>query len=132
MNVQFVNFVEVSGHNLKLEVFVYKVYITNQFQTTFARGGGGGVIPLVEVTVNSKEENSLGFGDFGPNDGHEFCLWRWPLPCVHSVMTVFSSQLAESGSARQPLFSLSTPPIEFRRPTKYKYTQSTAVSVPLF
>jgi hypothetical protein len=27
---------------LKLEVFVYNVYRTNQFQTTFARGGGGG------------------------------------------------------------------------------------------
>ncbi len=38
---------------LRLEVFVYNV--SNQFQTTFAQGGG---IPLVEVTVNSKEENS--------------------------------------------------------------------------
>ncbi len=35
---------------LRLEVSVYNVYITYQFQTTFA--------PLVEVTVNSKEENS--------------------------------------------------------------------------
>ncbi len=33
-------FVEVSGHNL--EDSVYNVYITNQFQTTFARVGGGG------------------------------------------------------------------------------------------
>jgi hypothetical protein len=31
-----------SGHNLESsEVFVYNVYITNQFQTTFALGGGG-------------------------------------------------------------------------------------------
>ncbi len=37
---------------LRLEVSVNNVYeyIPNQFQTTFA--------PLVEVTVNSKEENS--------------------------------------------------------------------------
>jgi hypothetical protein len=27
---------------LRLEVSVYNVFITNQFQTTFARGGGGG------------------------------------------------------------------------------------------
>ncbi len=38
------NFVEIFGHNLSLKVFVYNVYITNQFQTTFARGGGGGVL----------------------------------------------------------------------------------------
>ncbi len=37
---------------LRLEVSVYNVYI----QTTFAQGGGGD--PLVEVTVNGKEENS--------------------------------------------------------------------------
>ncbi len=40
------NFVEVSGHNLessqtfKPEVPVYNVNITNQYQTTFAPGGG--------------------------------------------------------------------------------------------
>ncbi len=33
------------------------VYITNQYQTTFSLGGGGGN-SLVEVTVNSKKENS--------------------------------------------------------------------------
>ncbi len=38
----------------RLEVFVYNVHITNQFQTTFAQRGGGD--PLVEVTVNTKEE----------------------------------------------------------------------------
>jgi hypothetical protein len=39
------NFDEVSGHNLevlRLEVSRYNVYITNQFQTTFVPGGGGG------------------------------------------------------------------------------------------
>ncbi len=36
---------------LRLEVSVYSVYITNQFQTTFAQGG------LVEVNVNVKVEN---------------------------------------------------------------------------
>jgi len=55
MNVKVV---EVPGHNLRvlrLDVSVYNVYITNQFQTTFARGGGG-VNPLVEVTVNTKKK----------------------------------------------------------------------------
>ena len=63
------NFVEVSGHNL--EVSVYNVYIVNQFQTTFAQGGGG-VHPLVEVIMNSKEENSK---YFCPNNVQEFGLW---------------------------------------------------------
>ncbi len=36
---------------------MYNVYITNQFQTTFAQRRGE-YNPLVEVTVNSKEENS--------------------------------------------------------------------------
>jgi hypothetical protein len=42
---------------LRLEVSVYNVNITIQFQTTFAQGGGG-VKSVVEVTLNSKEENS--------------------------------------------------------------------------
>ncbi len=49
---------------LRLEVSIYSVYITNLFQTTFARGEGGGEgeqNPLVEVTVNNKEENSYDF-----------------------------------------------------------------------
>jgi hypothetical protein len=44
-NSRTYNFVEVSGHNLivlRLEVSVYNIFITNQFQTTFARGCGGG------------------------------------------------------------------------------------------
>ncbi len=35
------DFGEVSGHNLEsslIEIFIYNVYIANQFQTTFARG----------------------------------------------------------------------------------------------
>jgi hypothetical protein len=52
----------------RLEVSVYNVYITNQFQTTFA--------PLLEVTVNSKEENSYDFcsnyvQEFGLRKGNE-------------------------------------------------------------
>ncbi len=39
---------------LRLEVFVDNVYVINQFQITFAQGSGG---ELVDVTVNSKEEN---------------------------------------------------------------------------
>jgi hypothetical protein len=42
---------------LRLEVSVNNVYITNQFQPTFARGEGGGS-KIFEVAVNSKEENS--------------------------------------------------------------------------
>ncbi len=44
---------------LRLEVSIQNVDITNQFQTTFAPGGGGGVKSLVQVTVNSKEEISF-------------------------------------------------------------------------
>jgi hypothetical protein len=49
--------VEVSGHNLESSSDL-KIPYTDQFQTTFAQGGGGGMKSLVEVTVNSKEENS--------------------------------------------------------------------------
>ncbi len=42
---------------LRLKVSVHNVYITKQFQTTFAQGEGGAKNPLVEVIVNSKEEN---------------------------------------------------------------------------
>ncbi len=49
---------------LRFEVSIYNVNINNRFQTTFPQGGRGRVInPLVEVTMNSKEENS-----------QEFCL----------------------------------------------------------
>ncbi len=41
------------------KVSEYNVYITDHFQTTFAQENGRGELnPLVEVTVNSKEENS--------------------------------------------------------------------------
>ncbi len=39
LNSRTYNFDEVYGHNL--EVTIYNVYITNQFQTTFLKGGGG-------------------------------------------------------------------------------------------
>jgi hypothetical protein len=42
---------------LRLEVSVYNVYITNQFQTTFSKGAGG-VKSVSRGTVNSKETNS--------------------------------------------------------------------------
>jgi hypothetical protein len=49
---------------LRVEVSVYNVYITNQFQTTFAQGsgaGGGWGVKSVSGgdSMNSKEENSL-------------------------------------------------------------------------
>jgi hypothetical protein len=63
---------------LRLEVFIYNFYITNQFQTTFAQGEWeGGVKSVREVTVNSKEKNSL---DFCPNHVQEFGL------CTHKKM----------------------------------------------
>jgi hypothetical protein len=45
---------------LRLEVFVYNVYIKHHaVSTPFLLGRGGGILNLlVEVTVNSKEENS--------------------------------------------------------------------------
>jgi hypothetical protein len=45
---------------LRLEVSVNNVYITNQFQTTFAQGSGEHS-PLVEVTVNRKERTLKAF-----------------------------------------------------------------------
>jgi hypothetical protein len=42
---------------LGLEVSIYNVYFTNQFQTTFAQEGKEEENSLVEVIVNSKEEN---------------------------------------------------------------------------
>jgi hypothetical protein len=48
-------------NNLEIShIYIYSVNITNQFQTTFAQGGPGGgeVNLLIEVTVNSKEDNS--------------------------------------------------------------------------
>ncbi len=61
MNVQLISwrFLGIVLKVFRLEVSVCNVYITNQFQTNFAQGGGGGGInPCVEVIVNSKEENS--------------------------------------------------------------------------
>jgi hypothetical protein len=51
----------------------YNVYITNQFQTIFSQVSGGSKIPLAEVTVNSKDENSQ---DFCPNYVQGFGLRR--------------------------------------------------------
>jgi hypothetical protein len=39
--------------------FHIQCFITNQFQTTFVGGVGGGVKSICEVTVNSKEEKLL-------------------------------------------------------------------------
>ncbi len=47
---------------LRLEVSVYNVYITNYIVLNHFRPTVGGYLnPLVEVTVNSKEENSKTF-----------------------------------------------------------------------
>ncbi len=55
---KYISFIEIFGHILKvlgLEVSVYNVYITYQFQTTFSRGGGGGG-RFVELIWNRKED----------------------------------------------------------------------------
>ncbi len=58
---------------MNLKVFRLEVLYTmfTQLQTTFAQGDGE-QNPLVEVTVNSKEENSE---DFCPNYVQEFGFW---------------------------------------------------------
>jgi hypothetical protein len=48
---------------LRLEVSVYNVYVQTSFKPVLFN-------PLVEVTVNSKGENS-----FFPKYVQEFCLW---------------------------------------------------------
>ncbi len=44
-------FLDIILRVLRLEVSVYNVYITKQFQTTFAQGRGN---PLVDVSVNKR------------------------------------------------------------------------------
>ncbi len=57
---------------LRLEVAIYNVYITNQFQATFARGVG--INQLEEVTVNTKEENSEDFSPMSKNSASvQYC-----------------------------------------------------------
>jgi hypothetical protein len=50
-----VHFCQGSEHNLRLEASVYNVYITKQFQTTFAQWGGGGR----QVTVKIARSKTL-------------------------------------------------------------------------
>jgi hypothetical protein len=63
---------------LRLEVSVYNVYITNQFQTTFAQGEGRVKI----VTVNSRSKT---LKTFCPNDVQEFGLWLPRLEFLHTL-----------------------------------------------
>ncbi len=56
-------FLGITLRVLRLEVSLHNDSITNKFQTTFAKRGGGG---LVEVTVNSKEENLRLLSQFRP------------------------------------------------------------------
>jgi hypothetical protein len=63
-NLQTHNFVDVSEYILgfwDLRFPFKNVYSTKQFQITFAQGGRESKIALVEVTVNSKKENSEDF-----------------------------------------------------------------------
>jgi hypothetical protein len=68
---------------LRLQVFVYNVYITNKYQTTFAQGGGRVKSLSREVNLNSKEEKSE---DFCPKYVQEFGICR--RTNVHIVHTV--------------------------------------------
>ncbi len=66
---------------LRLEVSVYNVYITNQFQTPFGQRGG---VKSVEVTVEySMEENSE---EFCPNYVKEFGLCAINLNMIRGVL----------------------------------------------
>jgi hypothetical protein len=60
---------------LRLEVSVYNIYITNQFQPTFARGEGEVKSVCRGDCEYSKEENSEVFEDFCLNNVQEFGLW---------------------------------------------------------
>ncbi len=63
---------------LRLEVSRYNVYITNQFQTTFARGGGGWLWIARRTFVSIKSKNSVS-GDELTMIGEQQC-WgtkRW-------------------------------------------------------
>jgi hypothetical protein len=71
---------------LRLEVSIYNVYITNQFQTPFAQGGvnvGVKSVSRGDCAVNSKEENS---SYFCPNYFHEFGLGLGQVrPCALQI-----------------------------------------------
>jgi hypothetical protein len=77
----FLRFLGIILRVLRLEVSVYNVYSTTQFQP-FLPGGER----VVEVTVNNKEENSA---DCCPNYVQEFGLcscstaWRAVLACLY-------------------------------------------------
>ena len=82
MNVNFCWGSSIILRVLRLEVFVYNFYITDLFQAIFAQGGGGEENLLVEMTVNSKEENSQ---DICPNYVQESGLW-----CLSASQSKFS------------------------------------------
>jgi hypothetical protein len=56
---------------IRLEVFLYDVYITNQFQTNFAHGVGGGGSKTISRGDCEKQGGKL----FCPNYVQEFGLW---------------------------------------------------------
>ncbi len=57
-HIILLRFLGITLRVLRLEVSVYNVYLTNQFQTTFSQGGRGGREwnSLVEVIVNIKKK----------------------------------------------------------------------------
>jgi hypothetical protein len=64
--------------------YLFRISGIGSLQCTFAGGGRGGT-PLVEVTMNSKEENSE---DFCPSHVQEFCLCT-RLPLVILISSVY-------------------------------------------
>ncbi len=69
---------------LRLEVSAYRVYITNQFQSTFAQGEEGSKFCYIEVTVSRKEKKSE---DFCPSYVQEFGLWQAGESCSNLFLS---------------------------------------------
>ncbi len=69
--------------------------LQTSFQTTFAQGGAGEYNPLVEMTVNSKEENCQ---DFCPNYVQEFGLSFQVLPPTCELDLIPPPSLQNGGS----------------------------------
>ncbi len=98
---------------LRLEVSVYYVYVTNQFQATFARGvrGVGG------VTVNSKEKTLKAYvtitsknsaSGLVEHDGYLFVRWECQVFFLPDQSANVYSRNIEHINIRKPWYFLVT------------------------